>query len=145
MVSWFKQGLLADAAGGDVETDEAAGSTPTRSFGSDEGDATANAMMPWMGWGEVNRVHFYLAPANAVTYRLQIYEASEAAHNMYHKIFDTIEVEAGGCVAATEYDAHELVRPFFVRAPRFYYVIDWSGAPGNTTGFISVEGKREQL
>jgi hypothetical protein len=44
-----------------------------------------------------------------------------------------------------DYDRAELYIPFILTASGdLYYSIDWSGAPGNTTGFIEVSGEIEE-
>jgi len=45
----------------------------------------------------------------------------------------------------TDYDRAELTIPMNLLVPgALYYSIDWSAAPGNTTGFIDVSGVKHE-
>ena len=147
--------IFEETNGSELETDEAAFLKPTRYFGvgvagtAAEGTPTRDKPGPVVyGFGEINRISWRMNPANAVTYRLQVYESNSGAtgseENLSHLLFDSTEVVAA-CVDDVFYDAHELVRPFYLRTSIFWYILDWSAAPGNTTGMISISGKREGL
>jgi len=94
--------------------------------------------------GILKRVHWRLNPSNAVTYQLYLF--SDAVADNYGsemaKIFDSTDVVALGA-DDTEYDA-EVTTPFKLASPgKIYYLITWSGAPGDTLGYIEASGERE--
>jgi len=121
-----------DGTGNYFETDKAETDTPTTSIDSEYK----------MRVGKINRVHWRLNPTNAVTYDLYIFGDALAADyaSQAEKLFDSNDVVAD-CADDTEYDATGLDIPFRLRTPgEWWYNTDWSGAPGNTTGYLCIEG-----
>ena len=118
------------------ETDQAETDTPT---------LTIKTAPSKVKKGRIRRVHYRLNPTNAVTYDLYIFMASKAGNyeSEAMKVFDSNDVIADSADDA-EYDGQLLDVPFYLEDDGlFYYIINWSGAPGNTTGYIVVEGEVE--
>ena len=91
--------------------------------------------------GIINRIQIRLTPTNAVTPRVYIlkYHSTTDLSQEEYLLFDT---GITGLVSGTYYDFTELDIPFILTAPgSMYYLIDWSGAPGATTGFIQASGE----
>lgn len=91
--------------------------------------------------GLVHRIHYRLNPTNAVTYTLRIwvYNSTDDYYSNACMIYESPSAQADD----TDYDRCELNIPFILAlSGRMYYSIDWSGTPGNTTGFIEVAGER---
>jgi len=89
--------------------------------------------------GLVRRIHYRLNPTNAVTYTVRIWSGATA--NDYASNINMLYESAAAQADDTDYDHSELAIPLFLTIPgNVYYSIDWSGAPGVTSGFIRVEG-----
>ena len=150
MIQWFTWHSYAEATTPLFSTDTPYGNKPDNgsigpiaiTFGA--ADAPVGGSPTIVTGGEINRVHFRLNPTNAVTYRLTLYQSVDGADGTYqvesNKLFDSTEVVAAA-VGDTEYDAHELVRPFVLDSLQIWLAVDWSAAPGNTTGYCVVSGK----
>lgn len=101
--------------------------------------------------GTITRIHLRLIPTNAVTFQIAFYGCRDGAAGTNQlesdKLFDSTWQVGGSpdpLVADTEYVWDCLCTPFCLCAlSRIYYNIAWSAAPGNTVGYISVEGRRE--
>ncbi len=116
------------------ETDQAVTDTPTLYL-------TAT----YLAAGTLNRIHVSLTPANAVTPTLYIFSGAQADDKASERrlLFSSAEYYPSGLVSGTEYDFIDLQIPFVLdTANRIYYALDWSGAPGNTTGYLAVLGVR---
>ena len=147
MVHYFKGHLIdADGSCNYFETDQAVTDTPTLYI----------TLSPYgvSQWGRLITVRWYMNPTNAVTYDLYLFDgayADDLESNM-HLIFDSNDTIAN-CADSVTYQQTNMNRVFrltWVNAnittkSRMYYLIDWSGAPGDTSGFISVEGERESM
>jgi hypothetical protein len=96
---------------------------------------------PTMRAGIINRIHYRLNPTNAVTYILRLWWGSVApdyASNI-RLLYESPALQADD----TDYDRADLEIPFILCEPGLlYYSIEWTGAPGNTTGFIDVSGEK---
>jgi hypothetical protein len=91
--------------------------------------------------GKINRIHYRLKPTNAVTYVLRIWRAARAGDYESNSVmlYESPPTQASD----VDYDKGELEIPFVLSTPgTMYYSIEWSGAPGNTVGFIDVTGER---
>jgi hypothetical protein len=93
--------------------------------------------------GLIKRVHYRLKPTNAVTYTLRLWEeavdgSTQPYHENLHMLYESPPLQASD----TDYDDRKEVNiPFRLRVPgTLYYSIEWTGAPGVTSGFISVSG-----
>jgi hypothetical protein len=98
---------------------------------------------PTMVTGIIKRIHYRLNPTNAVTFTLRLWRATKA--NPYELNLAMLYESPAAQVDDTDYDRNgdEIDIPFSLETPgQLYFSIDWSGAPGNTTGFISVEGEK---
>ena len=138
--------FTSDIAYGDVPTDAVG---PAGWFGNLASNVTGGPFHVSMG--VITRVHWRLKPANAVTYRLSVWENDYTAGGAgsyeleMGKLFDSNEVVAN-CVKDVEYDAHELVRPFMLKRPgAFFFACDWSAAPGEIQGYLTVSGERDEI
>lgn len=125
----FKAYIVASAAGGDLETDELMTATATRALACVPG---------WVKRGKITRISYLLNVTGAVTYQLAIIEGS-SADDMIQQSRE-IYRSAAGLADNTKYDDYSERAFMLDTAGVFYYIIDYSGAPGNTTGFIVVEG-----
>lgn len=125
--------LDEDGTGNKFETDQAKTDTPTLLL--DETIEPSTIVTA----GLIKRIHYRLNPTNAVTYTLRIWAAALAdnyASNL-NMLYESPDAQADD----EDYDRAELDIPFrLAAAGSLYYSIDWSGAPGNTPGFIEVSG-----
>jgi hypothetical protein len=134
----FKAGLEdPDGTLNVFETDQAATDTPTLT-------------LPFLNSvsllrGVLDRVHIRLNQANAVTANLYILAGTQADDYQSENrlLFSSLDYVPAGLVSTTEYDFVDLKIPFVLDTPAtFYYLLDWSGAPGNTPGYLSIFGRR---
>jgi hypothetical protein len=89
--------------------------------------------------GLIHRIHFRLNPTNAVTYTLRIWQAAIAAD--YESNMNMLYESPAARADDTDYDVAELVIPFILaNTGMIYYSVEWTGAPGITTGFLAVSG-----
>lgn len=98
---------------------------------------------PTMVKGIIKRIHYRFNPTNAVTYVLRLWRAAPV--NPYElnlaMLYESPALQADD----TDYDRAELTIPMNLLVPgELYYSIDWSAAPGNTTGFIDVSGVKHE-
>lgn len=124
----FKAYIVATASGGELETDEAMTATATRTL----------TIPSWIKCGKITRISYYLDRTNIVTYQLAILEGSNAddVTQMAKEVYRS----AAGLLDATKYDDYSERAFILDTIAVMYYIIDWSGAPGATIGFIVVEG-----
>ena len=139
--------LDEDGTGNSFETSQAETDTPTLKL-----TVSPNILKN----GIIRRFHFRLNPTNAVTYVIRIYQGAHAGNyeSQMNKLLDSSDVVAAGA-DDTEYDAVDLAVPFTETvasgadpegtAATLYYQITWSGAPGDTTGYIEVDGEWEDF
>jgi hypothetical protein len=133
--SIFCYGKLDEAGVGDYfETSQTKTDTPTLML-----DAWNH---PTMTSGIIKRIHYRLNPTAAVTYILRLWRGSRAADYESNSLmlYESPALQADD----TDYDrVADLEIPFVLQAPGgIYYSIEWTGAPGNTTGFIDVTGEK---
>jgi len=96
---------------------------------------------PTIKTGRINRIHYRLNPTNAVTYTLRLWRAGAAPD--YESNLNMLWESPPLQVDDTDYDRAELNIPFSCATPgALYFSIDWTGAPGNTLGFIDVSGEK---
>ncbi len=134
------------------ETDQAITDTPTLSLTvtTPTGFIVERFLM--------EEVCYYMNPTNAVTYQLLLLEASNAddVQQLSDLVFFSPAAQAdsvcykynnlGYCanVATTTAEVIQYKLPVIVElteANKLYYMINWSGAPGDTPGFIKVRGR----
>lgn len=132
----FFYGLLdEDGSANYFETDQAVTDTPTLKLG---GDSSGHKHPPTLDTGVIFRIHYYMVPTNAVTYTLRFNSHALAAnvHSRMHMLYESPAAQASGTV----YD-REVEIPFdLATIGELFFMLDWSGAPGNTYGFIGVSG-----
>ena len=81
---------------------------------------------------------------NAVTYQLYLFEAADAdnVESLSHLVFDSGSARADDVVY--KYNEQSGKTPFYVNFDvdnKLWYLINWSGAPGDTLGYIRVRGE----
>jgi hypothetical protein len=95
---------------------------------------------PTMKTGIILRIHYRLNPTAAVTYTLRLWRSTGVDPyelNLY-LLYESPAAQADD----TDYD-REVRIPMTLWLPGvLYYSIEWTGAPGNTTGFIEVTGEK---
>ena len=95
---------------------------------------------PRMRSGIIKRIHYRLKPTNAVTFTLRLWRSAVPADYESNKylLYESPPLQASD----EDYDRGELQIPFYLYSPgKLYYSIEWSAAPGNTVGFIDVNGE----
>ena len=132
------------------ETDQALTDTPTLTItlSTSTGDPVTKFLL--------EDVQYVMNPTNAVTYQLYLLEDATA-----DDVQQTTDIafwspaaqadavnyryNSAGYQAATgtaEVAQYKLPRIVELATPNtLYYMIDWSGAPGDTTGFIKIRGR----
>ena len=143
-VSWLGSGsplggftaVALDPAGtGNLfETDQAVTDTPTLYVTASS--AVTNVV--------IDRIHVNLNPTNAVVPNLYLFAGADADNLTSESlmIFSSLDYVPNGLVDATEYDFVDLVIPAtLATAGRIYYLLDWTGAPGDTLGYLKVFGR----
>ena len=96
----------------------------------------------------INTIRFYLNPANAVTYQLYLLEDDTDPGGVEPELArsDMIYDSGAGMVKGTEYfviaGGTLPIEVHLGDTAKLYYMIDWSAAPGDTTGFIIATGDK---
>jgi len=91
----------------------------------------------------LEELEYYLNPTNAETYRLILFEAAEADDltSLSKIVFDSGALQADSTLYT--FTNHEDIMPRLVKlasSGRIYYMILWTGAPGNCPGFLRGRG-----
>lgn len=128
--------LDEDGSGGDFETSYAKTETPVKSL-----DTTKYP--PTLIEGIIKRVHYRLNPTNAVTYTLRLYAGAQAdnyASNL-RLLYESPALQADDVDYDDGLPNNPNGIPFRLATQgKIYFAIEWTGAPGTTSGFIQVEG-----
>jgi hypothetical protein len=144
VTAWF------DASSLRLTTDSAIDTKPTRTLGATSQDVGAQLFHH----GVISTVGCRLNPANAVTYKLEVLQSNDGAsasyqnrsQHLFHS-WDHAAITVGvvaDLVDDVSYRWEGLDIPFFLEdIGDFWFNIDWSGAPGNTLGYIFIGGMRE--
>ena len=138
MVQEIFTALLIDTDGTDnvFETDQTKTTTPTLGFYAEPSTVID---------GLINRVHWRINPTNAVTYDFWILTDAQADDYASESLIVFSSEDTAGiadCADNTEYIVEGLEIPFHLSiVGYFYYLIDWSAAPGNTPGYLKIEGR----
>ena len=96
----------------------------------------------------VTAIRFYLSPANAVTYQLYLlkHDTNPGGATPLQAREDLIYDSGAAMAKDTEYfviaGGMLPVEVHLGDTAKLYYMIDWSAAPGDTTGFITVTGDK---
>lgn len=119
--------------GTEFETDKAVTDEPTQYIQLD----------PEVEAFELTEVFYWINPTAAETYRLMLFEGPEAADitSLSKMVFDSGALQADSIPYRETQGGLKL--PVIVKldtAGRLYYNTDWTGAPGNTPGFLVVKG-----
>jgi len=152
-ISTVVRGELIDADGSAnvFETDQALGDTPTLSITLST--STGRPVKKFL----LEDVQYYMNQANVVTYQLYLLEAATAddveqltdvafwspaaqADSVMYRYASSGYQAAVGTAEVAQYKLPKIVE---LETPNtLYYMIDWSGAPGNTSGFIRIRGRQ---
>jgi hypothetical protein len=143
----FREEMFYEVTNANFTTDTAAEATPTRRIGVSPGNHGAT----YFRGGTLEYVEIRLNPANPVTYTFQLFEGNGLAHGGYElqseclfRSWDNPVTDVAACADDTRYGWHGLRIPFHLTsAGNFWFNIDWSAAPGDTTGYIVIGGMRE--
>ena len=142
-------GTLISATGAALETDQAMGETPTLYM-----SVTCNTGYPVKAF-QLDEVLYNMNPTNAVTYQLWLLEQSSADDDqqLADIVFASPAAQADDVTYrkyghseqadfAAPTEAFYLPRLVNLTEPgKLYYMIDWTGAPGVTAGFIKIRGR----
>lgn len=91
----------------------------------------------------ITNVRYYCNPSNAETYQLYLFEKASATdiENLSEMIFDS----GSGQVDSTSYiivDSKKLpIDVTLTDTGKLYFLVDWTGDPGNTPGYLVVRGE----
>ena len=147
----FVYGYKEDYAGtlNYFETSQALGDTPTLYI-----PCVTNIGMPVYSF-EITSLRFYMNPTAAETYTLYLFEKASADNT--ENLSDIVFQSAAALVDSTQYIYHDsgsgswpglttvdFTLPQTVHLAeegKLYYMLTWTGAPGNTPGFIKVHGR----
>ncbi len=134
-----------DGTTGIFETDTAKGGVPPNVIDRDTFAITLQGVGDWTT-GVINRIGIYLNPANAVTCDVEINRtATGRDYDVLFKSWDNECTDVADLAKGVEYWWTGLNIPF--RLPqlytRFYFLTDWSAAPGEVEGWIVLSGLRE--
>lgn len=130
----FKAEKLDEAGAGNYfETSQSKITLPT---------LTLDCYPPDLRQGIVSRIHYRLKPTNAVTFTLRLWDiAVDGATKPYEENLAMIYESPALQASDVDYD-REVTIPFRLASKgTLYYSIEWSGASGNTQGFISIQGE----
>lgn len=119
------------------ETDQPLGTTPTLSMTTLP--ATAK-------YARIDSVKYQMTPTNVVTYELYLLEDAQADDQRSESdvFFDSGAAQASGSVYINTGGGSTPKLPIVVNlgtVATIYYMIDWSAAPGDTTGYIKISGE----
>lgn len=138
------------AAGVYFETDQALGDTPTLMMNIT--DSIGTPVKKFL----LEEVCYYMNQTNAVTYQLYLLEDASADNVQQYTdlVFWSPAAQAdtvcytyrnsGYAATITTAEVAQYKLPRLVElatAGKLYYMLDWSGAPGVTPGFIKVKGR----
>lgn len=131
------------------ETDQALGDTPTLYMNclTNTGVPVKNFLM--------TSLRYYMNPTNAVTYTLHLFEDAQAdnTRNLSDLIYQSAaaqvdsqiyEFREGGTGTWAGLTTVDVTLPQIVnlgQTGRLYYLLNWTGAPANTPGYIKIRGR----
>lgn len=89
-------------------------------------------------------VRYYANPTNAVTYELYLFEQASAndVQNLADLVFDSgaVQVDSTPYIAV---NVNKLPIPInLVDVGKLYYLVDWTGDPGTTPGYLEIRGRK---
>ena len=145
----FRINAYYEATSAQLSTDSTVDNKPTLNIGAAQGNKGAF----YARNGTITTIAIRLNPTNAVTYDFELIQDDAGANNSYQlradnlfKSWDNAILDVADCGDDTEYKWEGLDIPFSlpaIHAGDFWFNIDWSGAPGDTTGYIMIGGWRE--
>lgn len=145
----FRVEMFSDVTTGRFTDADTVDHPPGHSIGLLQGDRGSGRFLN----GVLTAMGIRLNPTNAVTYRIELYSRYDGAWadhsfelracNLF-KSWDNSVTDVAACVDDVEYGWIGLDVPFQLSDPgSFFYNLEWSGAPGDTTGMIVLGGMRE--
>lgn len=91
--------------------------------------------------GKINRIHYRLNPTNAATYTLRVWCNADADN--YRSNLQMLYESPALQVDDTDYIEEDLDIPFNLTVVGIMYIgIEWTAAPGVTSGFVEVSGEK---
>jgi len=125
--------VTEDTSGVKFETDKDITDTPTQWV----------PLQPLVKALEITEVYHRITPTNAVTYRLMLFRGPLADDTLHEAelVYDSGPLRVSG--QSYKETQGGLKLPAIARlttAGYLYYAVDWSAAPGNTTGVLVVKG-----
>ena len=144
--------IITDGTGDEFETDQAITTTPTKylTLSTETGEDVHRFLL--------EEVRYYMNQTNAVTYQIWLLEAANAddVEQQSDVVFFTPAAQAdstgykytaagyGASIGGATAEAAQYKLPAIVEledANKLYYMVDWSGAPGDTPGFLKIRGR----
>jgi len=126
-----------DGSAGYFATSQSKTDKPTVLMGA---DSSEHKLPVTLKAGVAYRIHYRLNPTNAVTYTLRFW--SHALDPDYHSNMHMIYESPAAQADDVDYDDKERKDTFILyEGGKLYMSIEWTGAPGVTPGFITIEGK----
>jgi len=128
--------LDADGTGADFETDKVITDTPTQYITLSD---------PLISRFLLEEVVYYMAAANAVTFQLYLLQDAIADDmlSLQSVCFDSAAAQARNTIYPRVGVEDKLPRVVDLVSPgKLWYLQDWSGAPGNTPGWLRVRGRK---
>lgn len=123
-----------DGTGNDFETDQAITDAPT---------LTITLSDPYCSRFLLTEVEWWMNPTNVVTYEMYLLEGAEAqdVDSLAEVVFDSGLGMADSQGYNSAWGQGKLPRIVDLTIPGLiYYLMDWSGAPGNTPGLLRGRG-----
>jgi hypothetical protein len=123
-----------DGTGNDFETDQAITDTPTLTITCS--DPTCSRFL-------MTEVMYYMNPTAAETYEMYLLEEANADDviSLSKIVFDSEDARVDSQVYIAAPGQGKLPKIVDLTVPGLlYYLMAWTGAPGNTPGFIKVRG-----
>ena len=124
-----------DGTGDYFETDQAIGTTPTKYIQLYPTDTTKF---------KLNSARYYFEASNDVSFELWLLEDTNA--DDVQSLSDVVYNSGSGIARNTQkISLNSVDLPIDVKlgtSGKLYYMLDWSGAPGNTPGYLVVRGEK---
>ena len=137
--TWVKKSVFIcekldeDGSGTDFETSKSKTDTPTLWLNTYYHPLSLTS-------GLIKRIHYRLNPTNAETYTLRIWSTAVAAD--YESNMNMLYESPSAQADDEDYDRCELDIPLKLVYPaKIWFSLEWTGAPGTTSGFIVVSGE----
>lgn len=102
---------------------------------------TTFRVTPDLKSGKINRIHYRLNPTNVATYTLRVWCNADADN--YRSNLQMLYESPAAQADDTDYIEEDLDIPFNLTVVGIMYIgIEWTAAPGVTSGFVEVSGEK---